>query len=228
LAHNEPRRPSDGSSRFYPPDCYQLSQAGTSSLLRIHLPPRTASKGLEFPLVPSLPDPSTKWIETIRGFPSYLWLPVSYRILNHVTGYDQVSGFALCCTLTHPLRRIRFACAMCSLLPIASFRPCRCQQRPCDSDCLPPDQGDVCILQQAGFASSAGQTTRKRPRVSWGVLRSSISASVPFVGTFDGSRDLSNPNIFVFKLYEISSKRSGGSETSIQSSSLFLIDLLCY
>ena len=161
LAHNEPRRPSDRSSRVYPPDCYQLSQAGISSLLRIHLPPRTASKGLEFPLVPSLPDPSTKWIETIRGFPSYLWLPVSYRILNHVTGYDQVSGFALCCTLTHPQRRIRFACAMCSLLPIASFRPCRCQQRPCDSDCLPPDQGDVCILQQAGFASSAGQTTKR-------------------------------------------------------------------
>ena len=97
---------------------------------------------------------------TIRGFPSYLWLPVSYRILNHATGYDQVSGFTLFGTLTHPQRRIRFACAMCSLLPIASFRPCRCQQRPCDSDCLPPDQGDACILQQAGFASSAGQTKK--------------------------------------------------------------------
>jgi len=39
------------------------------------------------------------------------------------SGSDQVSGFALFCTLTHPPRRIRFACAMCSSLPIASFRP---------------------------------------------------------------------------------------------------------
>ena len=161
LAFTSPCQQGDRSSRFYPPDCYQLSQAGTSSLLRNHLPPRTASESLESPLAPSLPAPSTEWIGTIRGFPSYLWLPVSYRILNHATGYDQVSGFALVGTLTHPQRRIRFACAMCSLLPIASFRPCRCQQRPCDSDCLPPDQGDACILQQAGFASSAGQTKKK-------------------------------------------------------------------
>ena len=39
------------------------------------------------------------------------------------------------------------------------------------------------------------------------------------MGTFDGSRDLSNPNIFVFHLDETSSKWSGGSETSITSSS---------
>jgi hypothetical protein len=74
------------------------------------------------------------------------------------TGSDQVSGFAISCTLTHPSRRIRFACAMCSSLPIASFRPCRCQQRPCDSDCLPPGRGDACFFQQAGFARYAGQT----------------------------------------------------------------------
>ena len=46
-----------------------------------------------------------------------------------------------------------------------------------------------------------------------------LSKSVPVVGTFDGLRDLSNPNIFVFQLDEISSKWSGGSETSIKSSS---------
>ena len=51
---------------------------------------------------------------------------------------------------------------------------------------------------------------------------------VPVVGTFDGSRDLSNPNIFVFQLDEISSKWSGGSETSIKSSSSSFIDLFCY
>jgi hypothetical protein len=39
------------------------------------------------------------------------------------------------------------------------------------------------------------------------------------VGTFDGSRDLSNPNIFVFQLDEVSTKWSGGSEISIKSSS---------
>ena len=39
------------------------------------------------------------------------------------------------------------------------------------------------------------------------------------MGTFDGSRDLSNPNVIVFQLDEVSSKWSGGSETGIKSSS---------
>jgi hypothetical protein len=39
------------------------------------------------------------------------------------------------------------------------------------------------------------------------------------VGTFDGSRDLSNPYVFVFQLDETSPKWSGGSETGIKSSS---------
>ena len=72
-------------------------------------------------------------------------------------GTDQVWGFTLFCTLTLPFRRIRFAYAMYRSLPIASFRPCRYQQRPCDSDCLPPGRGDACI-PQAGFARHAGQT----------------------------------------------------------------------
>ena len=33
--------------------------------------------------------------------------------------------------------------------------------RNCDSDCLPPGQGDACFFQQAGFARYAGQTTKK-------------------------------------------------------------------
>jgi hypothetical protein len=158
LALTGPCRSNDRSSRFYPPVCYQLSQAGTSSLLRNHLPPRTASENLESPLVLSLLDTLTENIKTIRGFPSYLPAPDKLPHPQSHYGFDQVSGFALSCTLTLPQRRIRFACAMCSLLPIASFRPCRCQQRPCDSDCLPPDRGDACFFQQAGFASSAGQT----------------------------------------------------------------------
>ena len=75
LALTGPCRPSDRSSRFYPPVCYQLSQAGTSSLLRNHLPPRTASNGLESPLVPSLTMSLSVKHGTIRGFPSYLPAP---------------------------------------------------------------------------------------------------------------------------------------------------------
>jgi len=85
------------------------------------------------------------------------------RVLLHPHsrhGSDQESGFALSCTLTHPWSRIRFACAVCSSLPIASFRPCRYRQRPCDSDCLPPGRGDACFFQQAGFARYAGQTKK--------------------------------------------------------------------
>lgn len=74
-------------------------------------------------------------------------------------GTDQVPGFTLFRTLTLPHRRIRFAYAMDRSLPIASFRPRRCQQRPCDSDCLPPGRGDAC-LPQAGFARHAGQTKK--------------------------------------------------------------------
>ena len=50
---------------------------------------------------------------------------------------------------------------MCSSLPIASFRLCRYQQRPCVSDCLPPGRGDARFLQQAGFARYAGQTQKR-------------------------------------------------------------------
>ena len=42
---------SHRSSRFYPPDGYPLSPAGTSTLLRNHLSPHTASESLESPLV---------------------------------------------------------------------------------------------------------------------------------------------------------------------------------
>ena len=40
---------------------------------------------------------------------------------------DQELGVAIFCTLAHSFRRIRFACAVCHLPPIASFRPHRCQ-----------------------------------------------------------------------------------------------------
>ena len=45
------------------------------------------------------------------------------------------------------------------LLTIASFRTCRYQQRPCNSDCLPPGRGGTCMTQ-AGFARHGGQTKK--------------------------------------------------------------------
>lgn len=50
LATINPIELNQWSFRFYPPHCYQLSQAETYSLLRVHLPPRT-NIYLEFPLV---------------------------------------------------------------------------------------------------------------------------------------------------------------------------------
>jgi hypothetical protein len=123
LAPGAPRGQGRGSSRFYPPDCYQLSQAGTSSLLRIHLPPCTASFDLESPLESHYPlttRDDTRLPQLLRT-PCELPHPLSLH------GSDQEWGFALFCTLTHPLSRIRFTCAVCSSLPIASFRPYRYQ-----------------------------------------------------------------------------------------------------
>ena len=85
LACTSPHRPRCGSSRFSPPVCCQLSQAGTSSLLRIHLPPHTASISLESPLGPPYPYRLMP-VGTMQGFPSYCGLPVSNSTLNHVTG----------------------------------------------------------------------------------------------------------------------------------------------
>ena len=95
------------SFRFYPPHCYQASQAGTSSLLRNHLPPHIASVGLELPLEPSYPcNGNNIRLPRLRRIPCEQSHPQAHY------GTDQVSGFALFRTLTLPQRRIRFACAM--------------------------------------------------------------------------------------------------------------------
>ena len=64
LALANPCKPGCRSFRFYPPHCYQASLAGISSLLRIHLPPHTASDCLESPLDFSYPISGT-----VQGFP---------------------------------------------------------------------------------------------------------------------------------------------------------------
>ena len=160
LACTSPHRPRCGSSRFCPPVCYQLSQAGTSSLLRSLLPPHTASLNLESPLGPPYPYQLIP-VGTIQGFPKLLRVPCEPLHPQSRHGSDQVLGFTPFCTLTLPCCRIRFTFAVCRSLPIASFRPCRCQQRPCDLDCLPPDRGDVPPCG-TGFARSAGQTKKGR------------------------------------------------------------------
>jgi len=58
LAHISPSGLRRWSFRFCPPVCCQLSSAGTSSLLRIHLPPYTALVSLELPLEPPYPHTS--------------------------------------------------------------------------------------------------------------------------------------------------------------------------
>ena len=85
LACTSPHRPCCGSSRFSPPVCYQLSQAGISLLLRSLLPPRIASFSLESPLGHPYPYQLIP-VRTMQGFPSYCGLPVSNSTLNHATG----------------------------------------------------------------------------------------------------------------------------------------------
>ena len=115
-----PVEQSRGSSRFSPPDCYQPSQAGTSSLLRIHLPPCTTAFDLEFPLVSH--DPQTARNGT--RLTQFLRTPCKLPHPQSLKGFGQVSGFALFCTLTHPSSRIRFTYAMCRKIycPICGTR----------------------------------------------------------------------------------------------------------
>ncbi len=119
-----------------------------------HLTPLRSTLGL--PLCLSFPEKEFK--NDIR-LPRLRRTPCEQSHPQSRYGIDQVPGVALCGTLTLPLRRIRFTYVMYRSLSIASFRPCRCQQRPCDSNYLPPDQGDACLMQ-AGFDRHAGQTTK--------------------------------------------------------------------
>jgi len=46
------------------------------------------------------------------------------------------------------------------MLPMAAFRPCRCQQRPCQSVLLPPDRG---VLTKSGVHSMLGTHRNAKP-----------------------------------------------------------------
>lgn len=87
------------SFRFYPPHCYQASLAGTSSLLRTHLPPRTLST-LESPLaskaLPSQPRFGVRLPPLLQA-PSKQRRPASHH------RSDRVSDFALFRRLAAPV-----------------------------------------------------------------------------------------------------------------------------
>ncbi len=121
--------------------------------------------GLGSPLAAWLPkNRDNTRLPRLRRAPCKEFHPQSRHRIDEVLGvalFRSLPG-SLTCTLTLLWRRIRFAYAMYHLLPVASFRPCRCQQRPCDSDCPSSRQGDT-YISQAGFACHAGQTKNRMP-----------------------------------------------------------------
>lgn len=108
LASVDPIEHYQWSSRFYPPHCYQLSQAETSSLLRVHLPPRT-NIYLEF--APCI-DTSILPMDLVSGFLGYYTGPCQKSHPQTLFKFDQVSDVASFCTLVHLNSRIRFAYAV--------------------------------------------------------------------------------------------------------------------
>ena len=158
LAHISPRRTMPpGHPGFTLQSVTSFHRPGLHNYYGIicHLTPLRLTSGP--PL--RLPFPEKNFRNDIR-FPRLKQTPCEQSHPQSRYGVDQVLGVALCGTLTLPLRRIRFTYVMYRSLSIASFRPCRCQQRPCDSNYLPPDQGDACI-PQAGFVRYAGQTSSR-------------------------------------------------------------------
>jgi hypothetical protein len=104
------------------------------------------------PLARDLPFPDG------TGLPRFIVrIPVRFTDLNHRTGLTEYRASYTFGRLTRLNCRIRFAYAPATSLPIASFRPCRCQQRPCESDCLPFGPGDPRFLQRGGLSGFAGQ-----------------------------------------------------------------------
>lgn len=96
---------------------------------------------------------------TIQGFPSYLWLPVSNRILKHtiqLTKYmtsPYFAGLSLYCAESGSL-------ALCTTLFLRlPSDPTVTSNALAVLDCLPLGRGDTC-MPQAGFASYAGQTKK--------------------------------------------------------------------
>ena len=88
------------------------------------------------------------------------WLPVRNAILKHTT--DLIEYWA-----SRLFARLPISSAESGLLTLCTSNflwlpsdPAVGQQRPCQSDCLPLNQGDSSFFQPDGFASFAGQTKK--------------------------------------------------------------------
>jgi len=128
------------STQFYPPHRYRASLAGTSSLLWVHLRPRTHRLLLSLLLVGLTPEGGVRLSPDIALGSCELPHPQTRSKSVHKPGVP------LFCALTHLARRIRFAYAMCRSLSIASFSWPRWPDPPCDSNSLPRGQGGVRFL----------------------------------------------------------------------------------
>ena len=150
----------------------------------------------------------------MQGFPSYLGLPVNDPILNHATGLTRYWALRY-------LARLPTRCAESGSLTLCAVHFLSLPSDPAvTSNALAiridfPLVGATSVsFNRPGLPATLGKL-EKRPRISWGVLCLLLSARVPVEGTFDGSRDLSNPNISFFQFDVVFPKWSGGSETSI-------------
>ena len=134
------------------------------------------------PLARDLPFPDG------TGLPRFIVrIPVRFTDLNHRTGLTEYRASYTFGRLTRLNCRIRFAYAPVTSLPIASFRPCRCQQRPCESDCLPFGPGDPRFLQRGGLSGFAGQTKGPLLLFSEAAQKNTLSRHECEVGALAGS-----------------------------------------
>lgn len=158
LALTSPLNLRQRSSRFYPPHCYQASQAGTSSLLRRHLPPRPRL------CLGSHLDHRLPYAGYGVRLPRLLHrLPVNDATLKHSTGLTEYRASRYFARLpTCAAEAGSLALCTVDLLWLPSDLTVG-QWRPCQSDYLPPSRGDATFFQVTGFAGFAGQTKKGGP-----------------------------------------------------------------
>lgn len=121
LADQAPPKLSTVSPRFSPPVCYQLSLAGGSSLLWIHLNPAPHRLTSCFHLFGLPIVIGGYWVSLVKSACLNLNPSVITRRVI------QLLGFPTSSKVTHPECQLRFACATFQTPPSASFRPHRCQ-----------------------------------------------------------------------------------------------------
>ena len=101
LARHRPTSRCWRSSRFCPPHCYQASLAGTSSLLRAHLPPCMSLAGCLSLLLQDRPQRSSPSDDT--GLPQLGQAPCERSHPQTRNRSDRVLDIALFCRLATPV-----------------------------------------------------------------------------------------------------------------------------